>query len=72
MRSATLARDPDAPGAGIPGVPERFLARVRLSAPGGEEVVNAQLRSAVENRLMGLPAIARAEVTMEAALFRIL
>ena len=72
LRSATLERDLDAPGAGIPGVPDRFIARVALFAPGSEEVVNAQLRAVVENRLLGLPAISRAEVTLSPPLFSIL
>ena len=72
VRSATLEHDAGAPGAGISGVPERWIARVRLTAPGTEEIVNAQLRAAVENRLLGLPAISRAEVTLLPSLFSIL
>lgn len=72
VRLAELHPDPDAPGSGIRGVPSRYTVHVVLSAPGGEEVVNAQLRAAVENRLLGLPEISRAEVTMLPPLFPIL
>lgn len=72
VRSATLVRDEDAPGAGIAGVPERFIAHVVLGAPGGDDAVNAQVRAAVENRLLGLEAISRVELVMKPALFSIL
>ncbi len=72
VRSAAAILDPDAPGAGIPGVPDRYIARVTLMAPGGDEAVNAQMHAAVENRLLGLPEISRAEITMQPALFTIL
>ena len=72
VRSATLERDTEAPGTGIPGVPARFIARVILAAPGGDEVGNAQLRGAVENRLLGIPQISQAKVTLQPPLFAIL
>lgn len=72
VRAATVELDRGAPGAGIRGVPERYAVRVELTAPGGEEVINAQLRAAVENRLLGMPEISRAEVTMTPPLFPIL
>ncbi len=72
LRSASLVLDAEAPGAGIAGVPPRYLARVVLSAPGSDDAVNAQVRAAVENRLLGLPAIARVELTLLPALFPIL
>ena len=72
VRSGRVFPDPEAPGAGIPGVPERFRAEVVLSAPGGDEAVNAQVRAAVENRLLGLQAISRVDLRMQPALFPIL
>ena len=72
VRSATLAVDDEAPGAGIAGVPLRYAARVVLRAPGAEDAINAQVRAAVENRLLGMPEISRAEVSMVPALFSIL
>lgn len=72
VRSATLIRDHQAPGANIPGVPPRYLARVTLTAPGSDDIVNAQLAAQIENRLLGLEAISRAEITLLPALFPIL
>ena len=72
VRSATLAPDVDAPGAGIAGVPPRFVAHLTLWEAGTEDGVNAQLRAAVENRLLGLYPIFRVELTMLPPLFSIL
>lgn len=72
VRSASLELDSAAPGAGIPGVPPRFLARIVLIAPGSDDAVNAQVHAAVENRLLGLPQISRTEISMKPALFSIL
>ena len=72
VRSTHLEPDADAPGRGIPGVPPRFVAYVRVTEPGSDEALNAQLRAIIENRLLGLPAISRAAVTMVPPLFPIL
>lgn len=76
VRSAKLEMDGEAPGTGIAGVPPRFIARVALWEVGLDEALNtqlnAQLRAAVENRLLGLPSISRVETTMSPALFPIL
>ena len=72
VRSARLEPDAQAPGAGIAGVPPRFVARIRLTEPSADDAVNAQTRAAVENRLLGLPAISRVEVTLLPPLFSIL
>lgn len=72
VRSATLHRDPAAPGSGIPGIPDRWIARVTLAAASGEEEINAQMQAAVQNRLLGLQPISRVEVTVTPPLFPIL
>ena len=72
VRSASVSLDGEAPGAGIAGVPDRYIARVTLSAPGGDEAVNAQMRAAVENRLLGMSTISRVEISLLPALFPIL
>ena len=72
VQSATLVLDAQAPGSGIAGVPARYLARIVLRAPGGDEGANAGLQAVIENRLLGLPEISRAEVTILPALFPIL
>jgi len=72
VRDVSLTRDADAPGAGIAGVPAKYIARVTLTAPGNDDAVNAQLVAVIENRLAGLEAISRTEVTLQPALFAIL
>jgi hypothetical protein len=72
VRSATLELDPTAPGASIPGNPPRFIARVTLHAPTNDEAATAQLHALVENRLLGIAAIHRVELTLLPALFPIL
>jgi hypothetical protein len=72
ITSATVALDPDAPGASIPGLPPRHLARITLRAPGSDDAANAQLLAQIENRLLGLPSISRVELTLLPALFPIL
>jgi metal-sulfur cluster biosynthetic enzyme len=72
VRSASLTLDNDAPGATIPGVPPRFLAHITLTSPSSDEAVNSQLVAQIENRLLGLPAISRAEIRLLPQLFPIL
>ena len=72
VQSATLRRDTEAPGANIPGVPTRYIARITLRAPSSDDARNAQLRAQIENRLAGLPEISRTEIEMLPALFLIL
>jgi hypothetical protein len=72
LRSATLVRDDETPGAGISGVPPRFHAQIALLAPGNDDAANAQLAAQIENRLLGVASISRVTVTMLPALFPIL
>lgn len=72
VRSATLAPDFAAPGVGVPGVPQRYLAQVTLVARGSDDDANAQMRAQVENRLAGLPRISRVDVRILPPLLPIL
>ena len=72
VRSAILVPDPRAPGAGIPGVPSRFVAQITLLARVLDEAATAQMRAQVENRLAGLPELSRVEVTVLPPLLPIL
>ena len=72
VRSATLTRDDQAPGATIPGNPPRYLAQITLTAPSSDDTANAQLVAQIENRLLGLETISRVTVTLLPALFPIL
>ncbi len=57
-----LTLDPDAPGAGIPGVPPRQVLSLTLLAPSPEEDARAILAAQVKNRLAGLPELWRTSV----------
>jgi metal-sulfur cluster biosynthetic enzyme len=72
VRSATLTRDEEAPGATIPGVPPRYIVHIQLMAPGTDDAANAQLVAQIENRLAGLPAVSRSTVELLAPAFPIL
>jgi metal-sulfur cluster biosynthetic enzyme len=72
VRSATLTPDADAPGASIPGNPPRFIAHVTTVATSADETLTAQLHAQIANRLAGLPAISRTDVTLVPTPFPIL
>ena len=72
VRSTTLTRDEEAPGATIPGVQPRYIAHITLTAPGTDDTANAQLIAQIENRLAGLPAISRSTIELLASAFPIL
>lgn len=72
VQSVALARDTEAPGAFVSGVPPRFIARITLRAPGSDDTRNTQLLAQIENRLAGLPEISRTEIELLPALFPIL
>lgn len=72
VHSAALIPDEDAPGAGIPGVPPRFIAQVTLTAPTSDDALNAQLSAQISNRLAGLEGITRTELKLLPPLFPIL
>jgi metal-sulfur cluster biosynthetic enzyme len=72
VQSATLTDDTEAPGANVRGVPPRYIAQIKLRAPGSDDIRNAQLRAQIANRLAGLPEISRTEIQMLPALFPIL
>jgi metal-sulfur cluster biosynthetic enzyme len=72
IKATTLTLDTEAPGANIPGVPQRYIAHVTLLAPGSDEAATAQLAAQIENRLLGMQAISRVTITQLPALFPIL
>jgi metal-sulfur cluster biosynthetic enzyme len=72
IRSATLTRDDNAPGATIPGVPARYIAHITLTAPSADEAATAQLQAQIENRLAGLPEISRTIIKLNPTPFPIL
>jgi hypothetical protein len=72
LHSAHLEPDPDAPGSGIPGVPQRYIARITLRAPSSDPGLTAQLQAQIANRLAGLEPITRTEIQLLPPLFPIL
>ena len=72
VRSATLTPDSNAPGVNVPGVPQKFIAHLTLTAPTSDDTSNAHFVAQIENRLLGLPSISRVDLTLLPALFPIL
>jgi metal-sulfur cluster biosynthetic enzyme len=66
VHSITIAPDPDAPGAGIPGVPTRHRVHVALIVV---QIVNpesdaAPLAAQIQNRLAAFETISHTEITL--------
>jgi metal-sulfur cluster biosynthetic enzyme len=65
VETITLAPDPTAPGAGIPGVPQRQRLRIDLvPLPTANEVTNSQIAAIVRNRLTAFETISSTEVVL--------
>jgi metal-sulfur cluster biosynthetic enzyme len=54
VRSLQIAPDPEAPGAGIPGVPQKHLIQIELALTNPTDEAAAQLTAQIRNRLAGL------------------
>jgi len=54
VRSVKVTPDPEAPGAGIPGVPQKHRIHVAFSLTNPTEEAEAQLSAQIRNRLAGL------------------
>jgi metal-sulfur cluster biosynthetic enzyme len=60
-----LAPDPTAPGAGIPGVPQRYRVRIVLTPPpAAHDATNIQITAIVCNRLAAFENISGTEVAL--------
>ncbi len=64
IRSITVKLDPEAPGANIPGVPQKHTIEIALTPTQTEETPNAQLQAQIINRLAGLDTVSRTTVTL--------
>ena len=62
LQSVSIARDPDAPGTGIPGVPQKYRVAVALTLSSPTEAAEAQLSAQIANRLAGLEQVSRTSV----------
>ena len=65
VESVELLADPEAPGAGIAGVPPRQLLNVTLIPPTLDEDANAILLAQTRNRLAGIPNLSRITVALD-------
>src|SRR5437899_1699385 len=54
VRSLQISPDPEAPGAGIPGVPRKHLIRIEIALSNPTDDAAAQLTAQIRNRLAGL------------------
>ena len=70
LESITVARDLQAPGAGVAGVPPRFAVAITLVPSTAEEAPRALLLAQVHHRLAGIAAISKTTVhVLEAPLW---
>jgi len=64
IRSITVIADSEAPGAGIPGVPQKYRVQIELILTHFSEEAEVQTRAQILNRLAGIETISRATVTI--------
>jgi metal-sulfur cluster biosynthetic enzyme len=64
IRSIRITSDPEAPGANIPGVPQKHQIQIELSPTQSDEPSTAQLQAQITNRLAGLETVSRTTVTL--------
>ena len=62
VENIALTHDPEAPGAGIPGVPPRFRVAIAIAPTTQDEAAIAQLSAQIQNRLAGLEQVIHTEV----------
>ncbi len=64
IRSIKVMRDDQAPGASIPGVPQRHRIQIEIIPTQSDEAATAQLHAQIANRLAGLEAVSHTTVTL--------
>ena len=64
VQGIDVANDPGAPGAGIPGVPQKHRVSITLTPSNPTQAAEAQLSAQVANRLAGLEAISRTSINI--------
>ena len=67
VRSVMITPDHDAPGANIPGVPQKHLIHLDLILTNPGEAAEAQLRAQIANRLAGLESVSQTTITVLAS-----
>jgi metal-sulfur cluster biosynthetic enzyme len=64
VRSVSVAPDPEAPGAGIPGVPQKHRIRVAVTLTSPGDDASAQVVAQISNRLAGMEEAGETTVTI--------
>jgi metal-sulfur cluster biosynthetic enzyme len=64
IRSITIARDKEAPGANIPGVPQKHRVTIEITPAQTDEVAHVQLTAQIVNRLAGIEAVSQTSVAL--------
>jgi metal-sulfur cluster biosynthetic enzyme len=63
LRTLTITPDLQAPGANIPGVPQKHLIAISITLTNPTEDAEAQLGAQIANRLAGLETVGHTAVT---------
>ena len=64
IRSIHITPDLEAPGTGIPGVPQKHIIAITLTPTNPTEAAEAQLRAQIANRLAGLDTVSQTTITI--------
>jgi metal-sulfur cluster biosynthetic enzyme len=64
IRSIAINPDLEAPGAQIPGVPQKHSIHIEITPTQTDEAANVQLQAQIINRLAGLEAISHTTVIL--------
>jgi len=64
VRSVSVAPDSEAPGAGIPGVPQKHRIRIELALTSPTDEAAAQLTAQISNRFAGLEEAGNTKVVL--------
>ena len=65
IHSITIQPDQEAPGTGIPGVPQKHIIAITLTPTNPTEAAEAQLIAQISNRLAGLETISQTTITIQ-------
>lgn len=62
IRSISVMPDPEAPGAGIPGVPQKHRIHIALTLTNPTDEAASQLSAQIANRLAGLEEVGETDI----------
>ncbi len=64
LLATSITPDSEAPGAGIPGVPQRSRVTIELILTNPSEAAEAQMKAQIGNRLAGLETVSQTSITV--------